>query len=595
MMIPLLVSSLTTAAAFTPIALAQSAVSEFTGDIFYVVTIALLLSWVLSMTFVPMMTPFVRVNAKKDSDNKFDSRPYRQYRGLLMRSLRHPILFGILVMGLFVGSIYGMGYVPKVFIPPSEDPILSTALELPTGTAIGTTEKMIENLETFLDTQRVDSSDPEAIGVVGWTAYIGTGGPRFVLGFDPPNPNEANTAMILKVNNSASLDPVKTAVEQYIFENEPDMQLQIKRLSNGPPVSYPIEIKVSGTQINELFRIVTTIKEKLWSFDAITAVNDTWGPQSKKLVINIDQARAFRSGVTSQDIATSLNASLSGMEMTEYREGDEIIPVMLRTRATDRNDIAKLENLAVFSQSTGAAVPLSQVADIDVVWEAAMIKRLDRERNITVQAQLKPGVTAAEMATKYQPWLKEFEATWSAGYSYEEGGENASSDEANASIIAAIPMALLFIVLLLMIQFNSFRRTSIVLITIPLGLIGIVAGLLVARSTFGFFTFLGMVSLAGIVINNAIVLLDRIKLEMEDNGLSAADAIIQSAQQRARPILLTTATTVGGMLPLWFAGGPMFESMAIAILFGLMFATLITLFLVPVLYAVLFQVSFKST
>ncbi|MCU7852744.1 MAG: efflux RND transporter permease subunit [Candidatus Thiodiazotropha sp. (ex Monitilora ramsayi)] len=599
MMVPLLVSSLTTAAAFTPIALAESAVSEFTSAIFYVVTIALLLSWALSMTFVPMMTPFVKVKSQADDGKKstFETPLYRRYRGLLLASLRHPIHFGILVTALFTAAIYGMGYIPKVFIPPSEDPILSTALELPTGTTIDASEEMIEDLESFLLTKKVnaDGKSLDAVGVTGWTAYIGTGGPRFTLGFDPPNPNEANTAMVLNVNNSTSLDPIKEAVEDYAFENELDMQLQVKRLSNGPPVSYPIEIKVSGPEFDELFQIVSAIKTKLWSYDAVTAINDTWGPQTKKLVINIDQARAFRSGVTSQDIATSLNAGLSGMEMTEYREGDEVIPVLLRTRATDRQDLAKLENLTVFSQSSGTVVPLSQVANVEVVWEPALIERLDRERTITIQGQLRPGVTAAEIATQYRPWLEEFAGTWSKGYRFEEGGETAKADEANASIIAVLPMAVIFIIMLLMIQFNSFRRTGIVLITIPLGLIGISFGLLAAQSSFGFFTFLGMVSLAGIVINNAIVLLDRIKLEMEENGLSAADAIVQSAQQRARPILLTTATTVGGMLPLWLSGGPMFESMAIAILFGLLFATLITLFLVPVLYSVLFRVSFENT
>ncbi|MEW8623837.1 MAG: efflux RND transporter permease subunit [Candidatus Thiodiazotropha endolucinida] len=598
MMVPLLVSSLTTAAAFTPIALAESAVSEFTSSIFYVVTIALLLSWALSMTFVPMLTPLVKVKEQAEvGKNIFQTPLYRRYRGLLLASLRHPMRFGILVIMLFAAAIYGFGHVPKVFIPPSEDPILSTALELPTGTTIDASEDMIQDLESFLHSKKVnaDGNAPNAVGVTGWTAYIGTGGPRFTLGFDPPNPNEANTAMVLNVNNSASLDPIKAAVEDYAFENELDMQLQIKRLANGPPVSYPIEIKISGPEFDELFHIVSAIKAKLWSYEAVTAVNDTWGPQTKKLVINIDQARAFRSGVTSQDIATSLNAGLSGMEMTEYREGDEVIPVLLRTRATDRQDLSKLENLTVFSQSSGTVVPLSQVANVEVLWEPALIERLDRERTITIQGQLRPGVTAAEIAAQYRPWLKEFADTWSKGYRFEEGGETAKADEANASIIAVLPMALIFILMLLMIQFNSFRRTGIVLITIPLGLIGVSFGLLVANSSFGFFTFLGIVSLAGIVINNAIVLLDRIKLEMEENGLSAADAIVQAAQQRSRPILLTTATTVGGMLPLWLSGGPMFESMAIAILFGLLFATLITLFLVPVLYSVLFRVSFEHT
>ena len=595
MMMPLLVSSLTTAAAFTPIALAQSAVSEFASSIFYVVTIALLLSWLLSMTFVPMLTlKIINVSGTAGSERQsFSGKFYQAYRGLLMPSLRHPLVFGLILVGFFAASIYGMNYVPKVFIPPSEDPVLSAKLELPVGTSIETTEAVIAEVEAFIEAELLlsDKSDDSALGVSSWAAYIGTGGPRFVLGFDPPNPNAANTAMVINVSTPKALDPMIAAIEDYTFKNHPDLQVQVKRLANGPPVSYPIEVRVSGPDFNELFRLVADIKKQLWSYDSITAVKDTWGPQSKKLIINIDQARALRAGVTSNDIAISLNASLSGMQMTEFREGDDIIPITLRSIASDREDMAKLENLTIFAQNTGDNVPLNQVADIDVVWEPARIERRDRNRTITIQAQLQPDVTAAEIATIFSPWLAEFSESWQDDYSYEQGGETEKADNANASIITALPYAGLAIVLLLMLQFNSFRRTGIVLLTIPLGLIGIVIGLLVAKSTFGFFTFLGLVSLAGIVINNAIVLLDRIKIEIEENRLNPSDAVIEACQQRARPIILTTATTVGGMLPLWISGGPMFEPMAIAILFGLLFSTFITLLMVPVLYSVLLRVS----
>ena len=598
MMVPLLISSLTTAAAFTPIALADSTVGEFTAAIFYVVTIALLLSWALSMTFIPMMTPFIKTSSQSSEsiEREYDTPAYRRYRVALLSCLRHPLIFGAGVFVIFLLSIQGLSHVPSVFIPPSEDPILSTSIELPTGTSIETTELTIKEFEEFLETHRVnaDGSESEAIGVTGWTAFIGTGGPRFVLGFDPPSPNEANTAMVLNVNNSESLDPMKLAVQTYFAEQVPDAQLQIKRLSNGPPVSFPIEVKAFGPDIPELLRNVGEIKARLWEIGAVIAVKDTWGPQSKKLIINIDQARALRAGVTNEDIATSLNAGLSGMEMTEFREGDEVIPINLRALVSDRADISKLENLSIFSQSSGTSVPLNQVADINVIWEPARIERMDRVRTIKVQAQLKNGVTATEVNTELVPWLDTVSSNWGIGFGYEEGGEAESSEEANASILAAVPIALFAIVILLMIQFNSFRQTGIVLMTIPLGLVGIVVGLLLANSSFGFFTLLGLISLAGIVINNAIVLLDRIKLEIEENGLPPGEAILQAAQQRARPILLTTATTVGGMLPLWIAGSPMFESMAIAILFGLLFATTITLFLVPVLYASLFRISLTA-
>ncbi|MEM8998065.1 MAG: efflux RND transporter permease subunit, partial [Acidobacteriota bacterium] len=467
MKVPLIISSLTTAAAFTPIALAESAVGEFTASIFYVVTIALLLSWTMAMTFIPMMTPFIKVAPKTESETgtEFDGAFYRVYRKLLSTSIGHPRAFGLLVIALFALSIYGLGFVPQVFIPPSEDPVLSATVELPPGSDIEATEAMVRDIEGFLESQRADPEDPEAIGTRGWTAYIGSGGPRFVLSFSPENPRNALSTLLINVNNSASLDPVKLAMESYVFENHPDARLQIKRLANGPPVAYPIEIKLSGPEFDELFTLQSEIKSKLWEYDAVTAVKDTWGPQSKKFVIDVDQARAFRAGVSNRDIATSLNASLAGMEMTEFREEDETIPVLLRTEDADRGDLSKLENLSVFSQSSGAVVPLSQVAGVEVVWEPARIERLDRERRITIQVQLQLGVTVAEVLDTFRPWLDEYQATWKPGYSYLEGGETEESDKAAVSVAAALPFAAVAIVMLLILQFNSIRKSGIVLIT----------------------------------------------------------------------------------------------------------------------------------
>ncbi|MEM8941902.1 MAG: efflux RND transporter permease subunit [Pseudomonadota bacterium] len=590
MKMPLLISSLTTCAAFTPIALAQSAVGEFTQSIFYVVTMALLISWVMSMTFIPMLTPLIKVEDKSGQDgDAFSARSYVAYRWLLRLALRNRTVFSLLVLGLFFVSIFGLTYVPQVFIPPSEDPILTVAIDLPTGTDIDANERLIEEFE-----QRIESGQGEWQHIQSWTAYIGSGGPRFVLGFNPVNPNAASTAMILSLDQGSSLTPVKDAVEDFFFEDYPSAQVQVKRLANGPPFAYPIEIKLRGRRFDELFSISDRIKAEFWSLPEVTAISDTWGLQSKKLAINIDQARASRAGVTNLDIATSLDAGLSGLELTEYREGEDVIPVVLRTRSAERQDYSKLENTSIFSQASGSAVPLSQVADIGVLWEPARIERLDRERMITIEVQLAAGVTATEVSNRIRPWLEEYALSWPAGYGFSEGGENEESEKASSSIAAALPFAVFSIVLLLVVQFNSVRRTGIVLITIPLGLIGIVAGLLITGASFGFFTLLGLISLAGIVINNAIVLLDRVKLEIDENGMAPKDAIVAAAQQRARPILLTTSTTIGGMIPLWLGGGPMFETMAIAILFGLLFATLITLVLVPVLYSLLFRVSYAD-
>ena len=280
--------------------------------------------------------------------------------------------------------------------------------------------------------------------------------------------------------------------------------------------------------------------------------------------------------------------------MTDYREGDEVIPVTMRSHDDDRRQIARLETLNVYSQNTGRSVPLQAVADLNVVWQPAKIFRRNRLKAVTVFSNLEPGVTAAEAVAQMTPWLEEASASWPLGYRYELGGELEASGEGNQSIGEKLPIAGLAIILLLVGQFNSIRRPLIILLTIPLGLIGVVAGLLITGSYMGFMTFLGVISLAGIVINNAIVLLDRINIEIEQNGLPADRAVIEAAQRRFRPILLTTVTTCGGLLPLWLGGGVMFEPMAIAILFGLIFATVLTLGVVPVLYSIFFRVSYRG-
>jgi multidrug efflux pump subunit AcrB len=248
----------------------------------------------------------------------------------------------------------------------------------------------------------------------------------------------------------------------------------------------------------------------------------------------------------------------------------------------------------VFAQATGRSVPLKQVADIEVDWEPAKILRRDRLKTVTISAQLDPGYTATDINGQLVPRLEEESDAWGLGYRWELGGEAETSGEANQSIAAKLPIAAFIIVLLLVLQFNSIRRPLIILLTIPLGLIGVVIGLLVARSYFGFMTLLGIISLAGIVINNAIVLIDRIAIEINENGHPPDRAIIEAAQRRLRPILLTTGTTICGLLPLWLGGGRMWEPMAISIIFGLGFATVLTLGLVPVLYSLLFRVRFEG-
>ena len=302
------------------------------------------------------------------------------------------------------------------------------------------------------------------------------------------------------------------------------------------------------------------------------SVKDDWGLRTKKLLINVDRERALRAGVTNDDIAISLRSSLSGIELSRLREADSLIPITMRSGLTDRADLDRLRTMPVYAPG-GGTVPLEQVADIELAWQPAIIKRRDRNRTVAVQARLRPGVTAAEVNREFLPWLEAQTASWPRGYDHEIGGVAETSGDANAAIADKLPVAAMIILLLLVTQFNSLRKPIIILLTIPLGLVGVAYGLLIAGSVFGFFTILGLIALSGIVINNAIVLLDRIDIEIERNGLAPAEAVPVACRQRLRPILLTTATTIGGMTPLWLSHDPMFETMAVSIMFGLLFAT----------------------
>ena len=380
--------------------------------------------------------------------------------------------------------------------------------------------------------------------------------------------------------NTTSYDIVEDfipKIERYCLRNFPDVIPDVRKLLNGPPVQDPIEIRISGEEEEKVFALVDQVKAHLAMVPGVKNINDNWGARTKKLAVEIDQARARRAGLTSQDVAVSLQTVLSGFQTTEYREDDELIPVTLRSVEADREDIGKLEGLNIFSQLSGRSVPLKQVADIEVVWQPSKILRRDRLKTVTVSSAIEGEITALAIFDQLRVWLDEVSADWPVGYRWEFGGEFEASVEANESIGVKLPIAGLLILLLLVGQFNSLRRPLIILLTIPLGLIGVVVGLLLARSHMGFMTFLGIISLSGIVINNAIVLLDRIKLEIEENGLDPQRAVVEAAQRRLRPIVLTTCTTIGGMLPLWYGGGPMFQPMAVAIIFGLLFATTLTL------------------
>ncbi len=583
---PLLTASLTTAAAFLPIYLAESSVGEFTASLFKVVTITLLSSWVVALTIVPLLcVRFIRV---KLSAATTPSRLQGAYRHLLTGLLSHRALTLAVTGVVLVFALRAFELVPKLFFPPSDRSYFTVEFELPTGTNIDRTQRIVSEVEDYLQGKEIDPGIAGA--VVNWVSYVGSGGPRFVLSHNPVPSAPGFALMVVNVTSPTVIGSIRRDLEVFVEDRYPDLELKTRLIENGPSVENPVEIRLSSSDSTRLFFAVDALKKKLRELGGLRNISDNWGQRQKKLEVRIDQARAVRAGITNQDIAVSMQAGLSGIQLTEYREGEDVIPVVLRSKTSTLHDVNKVSSLSVYNQSSGQAVPLKQVADVQLVWDIAKVYRRNGIRTVAIGAQLEPGVTAADRMAILQPWLEEQRTAWGSEVAIELGGESESSGDANKAIADKLPVAGFIILLLLVGQFNSMRKSLVILTTIPLGLIGVVVSLLVGQSFFGFMTLLGVVSLAGIVINNAIVLLERIDLE-RSGGLTHFDAIVAAAVQRSRPIVLTTATTVLGLLPLYLGGGEMWEPMALAIMGGLLFSTILTLGVVPVLYAVLFGVS----
>lgn len=581
--VPLLTSSLTTIAAFLPIILAESPTSENVASLFKVITITLLVSWIIALTLIPLLcVKFMRVDKTEEN---FNTPFYKKYREVLLFVLQRPWKTMSVMGGIFLVALLCFKLVPNVFFPANERPTFTVELKLPQGAPIERTLEVVAGVEQFITKQE---------NIKDYVTYIGDGGPKFVLPYAPEPPNIAYAIMVVNGDNlKNNLNILMPAIEKFIIQHYPDVSPTLRPLTYGPDAWPPVAIRISGRDTDELFAIAEKVKAHVASIPGAKLVTDDWGGRSKKIVLNIDEARAQLAGVTHEDIAISTQAFLTGIEASDYRERDELIPIMIRSTqpGLTNNDIASIN---VYSQATGKSVPLTQVATPELLWQPGNVERRNRLRTVTVEALIEPGVTAKDIIEEARPFMEEQAQTWPFGFSWEFGGEEETAVKSQAAIMAKLPIAALLIVFILIAQFNSITQPLIILCTIPLSIIGVVLGLLITGAPFDFMTLLGVISLAGIIINNAIVLLDRIRIEIEENALPAAQAIIEAAQQRLRPILLTSATTVAGMIPLWIGGGLMWRSMAIAIIFGISVATVLTLGVVPVLYSLFFKVKYRN-
>ena len=597
LIIPLLISTLTTSAAFLSFYLAESTMGDIMGPIFVVITLALVSSWIISLTVITMMCFFfLKVKPKSESkpalvDRMFDALKV-YYKSLIMAALAYKRTVILGIFALFFLSLFGFGMVPFMFFPDSDRNMITIDINLPLGTKIEKTEHVVEEIEAFI-ADKLLVNDTRSEGISDWSSYIGQGPNSYDLGYSQDEANSSYAHILVNTSSFEMNNELITQLDDYCFSKFPNADIKVGPLGAGGG-GVPIEIKVSGQNPDILSELSEQIKSQLSTINGTKNVKDDWGPKTKKFIIDINQNNAQIAGITNQDIATSLKTVLDGFQTGEYREDDKNIPILLRGFDSQEQSYESIETMNVFSQQSGKSVPLSQVANIIPQWQYAKIKRLDLIRSINISSELNVTGNASEIMSEFTPWLEEQTANWPEGYSYTLGGDSKSTADNMGAVIAYLPLSAFIILLLLIIQFNSFRKTLMVVCTIPLGVIGVVIGLIVLRSYFGFMAFLGIISLAGIVINNAIVLIDRIEIEINEVKRSAQDAVIAACLQRFRPILLTTFTTSLGLLPLYLGGGLMWEPMAASIMVGLLFGTIITLVFIPAFYSILYKVHYSD-
>ncbi|MBI5462849.1 MAG: efflux RND transporter permease subunit [Gammaproteobacteria bacterium] len=574
---PMLTGTLVTAAGFLPIGTAKSSTGEYTFSIFAVVCMALLTSWIAAI-FVTPLAGFHVLKAHVGTRHEvFDTPFYRRLRQLIEWCLhnRKTVLLGTLL--LFVLGVAGMAFTEKQFFPSSNRAEIMVELWLPEGASIHATEREAERIETTL------AKDTD---IASYVTYIGYGSPRFFLSLDQKlyRPNFAQVVVLTQ-----DIDARERVVERLrtTLANEfPGLRTRVQRVPLGPPVIYPVEFRVLGDDLAELKRQGDAVAGIMRADPRLRDVHADWGYQSPVLRIEVDQDRARAAGVSSVDIARTLRGVVEGLPLGQYREGDQLIGMVLRSPVSERADLAQVATLNV-PGANGVSVPLSQVARLVPALEEPILWRRDRDLSLSVRADIVDGVQAADVSLALDKQLDNVRASLPPAFRIEVGGDLGENASAQASINAGMPLMLAAILGILMIQLKSLSRTFMVVLTAPLGIIGVALALLVFHKPFGFVAMLGTIALGGMIMRNTVILIDQIRQDREA-GLADWDAIRESTVRRFRPITLTSAAAILAMIPL--TRSVLWGPMAYAIMGGLLVATLLTLLFVPALYASWFRV-----
>ncbi|ENU4317053.1 TPA: efflux RND transporter permease subunit [Acinetobacter baumannii] len=603
---PMLTGTLITAAGFLPIATAQSSTGEYTRSIFQVVTIALLVSWVAAVLFVPYLGEkllpdftktghqapwyvrlWARITKKPQpqtvaisQDHHYDpyqSSFYLRFRKMVEFCVTYRKTVIAATVGIFVLSVLMFKMVPQQFFPPSNRAEILVDLKLEEGASLTATEQAVKKVEQFLSKQK---------GIDNYVAYVGTGSPRFYLPLDQQLPQASFAQFVVLASSLDDRDEIRRSLETQIKQLLPQVRTRVSLLENGPPVGYPLQYRVSGEDLNLVRKEAQQVARVISENPNTTNVHLDWGEPSKIISIQIDQDRARQMGVSSLDLANFLNASITGSAIEQYREKRELIEIRLRGDKAERVEVASLASLAV-PTANGTTVPLAQIAKIEYKFEDGLIWHRNRLPTITVRADIRTNLQPATVVGELAESMDKLRAELPSGYLIEVGGTVEESARGQSSVNAGMPLFLAVVMTLLMIQLKSLSRATIVFLTAPLGLIGVVLFLLLFNKPFGFVAMLGTIALSGMIMRNSLILIDQIEQDRQA-GHPTWEAIIDATVRRFRPIILTALAAVLAMIPL--SRSIFFGPMAVAIMGGLIVATLLTLFFLPALYAAWFKV-----
>lgn len=582
---PMLTGTLITAAGFLPIGLAKSATGEYTFAIFAVTVIALLLSWWVSVFFVPLLGTWLLQVKPQHAGNHpqelFDSAFYNGFRATVHWCVKHRWLTIGATLLTFALGIFGMGKVQQQFFPDSSRPEIMMDVWFPEGTSIQANEALVKQIEKrMMSLQGVDSV----------SLWVGSGVPRFYLPLDQIFPQTNVSQFIVLPNDLVTRETLRVALPALMANEFPEVRARVKLLPNGPPVPFPVQFRVSGPDPLVLRQRADEVKAVMRENSNTRGVNDNWNESIKVMRFEVDQAKARALGVTSQSISQALRVLLSGNTVGQFREGDKLIDMVLRQPVSERQTMSDLGNAYVPTNS-GKAIPLLQIAKPVFDWEPGVMWRENRDYAITAQCDIVEGLQGATVTKQLLPSLKALEAKWAeqglSAYTISVAGAVEESAKGSSSIAAGLPLMLFVTFTLLMIQLQSFSRAMLVFLTGPMGIAGVAMSLLLLNRPFGFVALLGVIALMGMIQRNSVILIDQIEQDRA-KGIPAWDAIVESAVRRLRPIVLTAAAAVLAMIPL--SRSVFWGPMAVAIMGGLVVATVLTLLALPAMYAAWFRV-----